>query len=902
MRSLKLDARQYIKNANDNIESNIDLLCPNHIGLCAQNILGQSRNLLDGFALLQYGTDYPTSNIDNALKLIQDAQKHLIQKGKNYRCFVDLYSFLQVSASHYTQNIFDSESLLLKYSDYLFDIRESAKTLFDIDILSNLEDFPFSNKEDEEYYRSIKDILLEGDGGERTIDHTYYIERRVRRRFGIYEYVLSPANDKRTKFDRLTAFSLTKINDSHSIKCRFVKKKLTHNGITIQIVKIVDWSISIRPCEIQKLAFIQHLDFKINRNTSGYMSLMDALTANNCSLYDFIISPSFESDLDELLLDKDNKIRRFLEETRKNINTDKVGSKTLKYLLFICLHSIIKYQIIRDPEKQLGDYSLNNRCYAFDSHPFSLSLINHNPKLSDLLDCLPEYCTNEELLKRTIVINTEDRKMLYTPVKELDKTFNTLDYAKEFNKMLVEKTKGLAIEFFNNHAYIKSYEEHTISILNALIAKRRIVDPDYESVALPYISSLRDNEIDNEKIGILKKGFTDSSVLLINGAAGTGKTTLIKHFSNIFKDKKILYLSCTNSSVQNLQIKVGKSDNRTFMTLERFRKKMNTGANFNHSILIVDECSMVENEAFDFVLKNMDFEKMLLVGDERQIESIKFGNWFGIVNSLLDCGCELTFTHRTTDKNLQTIWDAVRELEQQDRLCERIINAGYHHQFDSDLFIPKSSDEIILCLNYDGLYGINNINRYLQESNPNKAVSWKVWTFKVGDRVLFNESYYFRDYFYNNQKGIIESIEDDDYSVTFIVYVNSEPTNNHSCSSHVRWIKEEDEKDYYSIRIDKDDDDDEEDNSTKVLVVPFQLGYAISIHKSQGLEYDSVKVIMTKEVEEQVTHNVFYTAITRAKKFLSIYCDKESLSRIINSFEKQTTKNDAEIIKQKYNL
>ncbi|WP_366123861.1 helicase C-terminal domain-containing protein [uncultured Campylobacter sp.] len=46
------------------------------------------------------------------------------------------------------------------------------------------------------------------------------------------------------------------------------------------------------------------------------------------------------------------------------------------------------------------------------------------------------------------------------------------------------------------------------------------------------------------------------------------------------------------------------------------------------------------------------------------------------------------------------------------------------------------------------------------------------------------------------------------------------------------------------------------------------MAYAISIHKSQGLEYDSVKIVITREIEENISHNIFYTAITRAKKYL----------------------------------
>ena len=43
-------------------------------------------------------------------------------------------------------------------------------------------------------------------------------------------------------------------------------------------------------------------------------------------------------------------------------------------------------------------------------------------------------------------------------------------------------------------------------------------------------------------------------------------------------------------------------------------------------------------------------------------------------------------------------------------------------------------------------------------------------------------------------------------------------------------------------------------------VIPFQLAYAVSIHKAQGLEYDSVKVIISNSNSEKITHGIFYTA------------------------------------------
>lgn len=77
------------------------------------------------------------------------------------------------------------------------------------------------------------------------------------------------------------------------------------------------------------------------------------------------------------------------------------------------------------------------------------------------------------------------------------------------------------------------------------------------------------------------------------------------------------------------------------------------------------------------------------------------------------------------------------------------------------------------------------------------------------------------------------------------------------------------------------------------------MAYAVSIHKAQGLEYDSVKVVISSEVDEQVTHNIFYTAITRARQKLKIYWTTETEQKV---FEKMTKKNydrDAGLLKRR---
>ena len=65
-----------------------------------------------------------------------------------------------------------------------------------------------------------------------------------------------------------------------------------------------------------------------------------------------------------------------------------------------------------------------------------------------------------------------------------------------------------------------------------------------------------------------------------------------------------------------------------------------------------------------------------------------------------------------------------------------------------------------------------------------------------------------------------------------------------------------------------------------------QIAYAVSIHKAQGLEYDSVKVVITKDIEERISHSIFYTAITRAKKDLKVYMSGEVQTHLVEKFIK----------------
>ena len=97
-------------------------------------------------------------------------------------------------------------------------------------------------------------------------------------------------------------------------------------------------------------------------------------------------------------------------------------------------------------------------------------------------------------------------------------------------------------------------------------------------------------------------------------------------------------------------------------------------------------------------------------------------------------------------------------------------------------------------------------------------------------------------------------------------------------------------------------DNEDDDEVPEEYIVPFQIAYAVSIHKSQWLEYDSVKIIISDEVDERITHNIFYTAITRAKKNLTIYRSVETSKNILDNLKRIDWNKDYFILKWKYGI
>ncbi len=101
----------------------------------------------------------------------------------------------------------------------------------------------------------------------------------------------------------------------------------------------------------------------------------------------------------------------------------------------------------------------------------------------------------------------------------------------------------------------------------------------------------------------------------------------------------------------------------------------------------------------------------------------------------------------------------------------------------------------------------------------------------------------------------------------------------------------------FSVYKTRGTDEDDDGNTTRTIV-PFQIAYAVSIHKAHGLEYESVKIVITDEVDELITHNIFYTAITRTRKDLKIYWTGEVEKKILARIKPMNIDADVEILRK----
>lgn len=811
------------------------------------------------------------------------------------------------------------ERLMLKYYNFLWKIRDYLQKSFEIYVLDNLEQFPRGVKnEDEEYNKLLADSIEKVAHTHNPINYNrYYVQKKTtfyvgRERY--FEITLQLADKYATKYNRVTVYSKKDISTNYSIQvgCAEAEILLWENISNIKVV--TNWRVSIEPASLNKLAKILRIGNTISGKYGEYASFMEFLTNSGVNLLDFIDmgDKQFNSLIQRIY--GSTNTAHFKDVLLKLHNSfgeksQVFGKYVVRYAIIQLREDLLEDLIPDDAEDALRSeiVYLTKGCYPFIRNPILYNLPNKktNGKTvsRDVLRAIGTKQISEFLPYIRMKHLIDSTGELYFPKEELeDPEIGQTVQAYNSRITRYDKEQGCELKQHGDYVYLDEYVKNTTDILRKLIeATTSGNDGQYEANQ-EFVSQLTQDTIDDTKIKALKNTFVNSKVLMIYGAAGTGKTTLMDYISTMMDGCSKLFLTKTHTALDNLKRRI-KSPGFAyeFMGIDSFVKPY---VDADYDIIFVDECSTIDNRTMVKLLEKVSSESLLVfAGDIYQIESIDFGNWFFYAKEILpeSAVVELDNTWRTNKPNIKDLWEEVRFLKP--IITEKlVINGPFSEDIGKSIFTRQDNDEVVLCLNYDGKFGLNSINSYFQDANPNqKAYYWSEWKYKIGDPILFNENKRF-PMLYNNLKGIIVDIQSNLNSMEFTIDIPIVLTALKVRGTDLEIVSRTDNSTRIKFSVYANDDnqtDEDYEIARMKSVVPFQLAYAVSIHKAQGLEYNSIKIVIPNSNSERISHGIFYTAITRTKEKLKIYWSADTMESIISGFnEEKKSRISLDIIKE----
>lgn len=884
-----------LKETADIIDRNFSKVHEQNRAEISTDILPHIRHFCEAFM-------YKVYDEENSVDLYQ-TQENLTAVRKffkdNYYDIWKFHSLLDASVGHMDYGSMQSEALIIKYIPKLIGLKDFLYRNYGLKLLGNINKYPLDlDNSLTSFYEKILVVLLSSKCETQSFTRNqFFIRKRSMRYINghvFYEYVFDVSDDKASKYNTFVCYSLKNIKFDYDVKLLLANKNIGFLNTTIPIKIIYDYEYSIRPCTFKNLLYLINGDPARCERNKEYLSLMRFIKRSGMSLSDIICC---EEDIN--LVPK-GYYTRFIKHLKEYVNANKPGSNTIRFLLSEMRNSAIKAQTYK-PYGEMPRYNerftglrIHLGTKAFELMPFAFSPRQAKPSLYALFELFDASDSKEDILYHYTVNFINQNNALFVKPEDIGYSNDRfIELKDKFNQKLLN-----LIPYYSNRQIIEVNGYYTIGEYYS--ATKEVISRAIDLCGLKNQQTNNDYDgnvvLSDEQKNILTNVFANSSVALVTGAAGTGKTTLIKEFIKNNPEKSILCLTTTNTANNNLKMK--EFTNVTYRNISQFEAAQSHNS---HDIIIVDESSFVSTEAIRSILSEYKNSVFLFVGDPEQIESIEFGNWFVLLLKMLkrkNVVYTLDVEHRTNVKEIAKIWNAVRNGKRDD-ILELLSAFGMTEKMSEDIFKLREG-EVVLCLNYDGLYGINNINRYLQASNPNTAYEYQQNLYKVGDPVVFITNDYSLYGIYNNMKGEIVDIEDDEENITFTIELFND-VDEGRLSSEINILREDSKclavvkkMKYYNDKYDSD-----MDSRTKL---PFQISYAMSIHKAQGLEFDSVKIVITKESDEQITKNIFYTAVTRAKSNLKIYWEPEVADYVLNNIENATNfKNiDLSVLEQQF--
>ena len=288
-----------------------------------------------------------------------------------------------------------NERLMLKYYDYLWDIRKLLKDKHEISILNNLEKFPtHMDTEDNEYYSMVATAINKTIHKSAAFNKSrYFIEKKTP--FFIegeryYELTLQLSGKYASKFNRIIAYSKENINTDYTIQIAYLKGYVQLWEKPSEIKVITDWKVSIDPAILNKFATILNKELKIKSNFGEYTSLMNFLKQTGMNLLDIVDlrDSKFKSIIEKIYTNKNTSyFKNILIDLHEqfNIHSRIYGKNIIRYILLRLKEEIIE-NIIRNPEEKKVFFNKNlqisPKCIPFENKPFLYNL--HGSKLISL--------------------------------------------------------------------------------------------------------------------------------------------------------------------------------------------------------------------------------------------------------------------------------------------------------------------------------------------------------------------------------------------------------------------------------------------------------------------------------------------------------------------------------------
>lgn len=371
------------------------------------------------------------------------------------------------------------------------------------------------------------------------------------------------------------------------------------------------------------------------------------------------------------------------------------------------------------------------------------------------------------------------------------------------------------------------------------------------------------------------KASVDHGVFVLTGGPGTGKTTVIKGILSVMEQAgcKILLAAPTGRAAKRLAESAGKPA----LTVHRLLEYTPNGEGdyfwgrdednpLEADAVIVDEASMMDIVLMYNLLKALPLGcRLILVGDVDQLPSVGPGS---VLQDIIRSGtmpivrlenvfrqAELSPIVRNAhriNQGMMPQWEgendfSFREFATEEETMHYIVDLYAH------LSRTQTQDSLqVLTPMHKNLCGVENLNNLLQaRMNPpdpeKQEYRGSFLLLREGDKVMQIRNNYEKNVF-NGDIGRIQSIQGAYVTVDFPDRAEGEAVTYEGAE-----------------------------------VSDLRLAYAMSVHKSQGSEYGAVIMPLVLSHYILLQRNLFYTAITRAKKQVYLAGSKRALRMAVEN-------------------